>query len=227
MRTKTKQIDIEYPLVVQGTAKGDVTVNSVPRHTNVDGSEIENTNVIITEVAGEAAFNIDTFTTLSPSNLGNGDWWPSFISNVPRLNIHINGETYYAALVQNRHWGYVDYDFSRDGGSVGTINLAKSLPDNAAIINAYLRVITPLTSGTSTAQVGIGINTDDVSGIYSPTVITTDLDSVSWVAMIQDGTVANFSELTTDVRTLDFVISIEALTAGKIGLWYEYLTIPV
>lgn len=117
------------------------------------------------------------------------------------------------------------YDFAEHGGSIGSIGLGVTLPDNAIVVRSWYEVITTLTSATDAATVSIDIPVDDVGGI----VVAIAISDVSnpWDAGvhegIQDGTAANFTTKTTAARELSITVAVEDLTAGKFILFCEYL----
>lgn len=118
----------------------------------------------------------------------------------------------------------VTYDFATDVGTVGgtPLSLSRSLPNNAVVTRGYYEVITAFTSGGELAEISIGINTDDVNGLLAPTVVSSS-GTVGFHDLIQSGVVGNFSEKTTASRTIDFDVTEESLTAGKMVIFLEYI----
>lgn len=118
------------------------------------------------------------------------------------------------------------YDFSVDGGAISTIDLGVNLPDNAVVTRAFYYVETTLTSATDAATIALGYPTDDAAGLLAAVAISaaTDWDA-GWHECIQDGTAANFSEITTAARALSATIAVEAVTAGKFILFAEYVVV--
>lgn len=125
--------------------------------------------------------------------------------------------------------------FSATGGkALGTYTLntidKKSfrLPDNARITRAYYEVQTTFTSATDTATIAISIPTDDVAGIKAAIGISNVANP--WDAglheCIQTGTMATAAEKTTAAtRSVQVTLTMEALTAGKLALVIEYVTL--
>ena len=125
--------------------------------------------------------------------------------------------------------------FDATGGkATGTHNLttlagkAFTLPDNARVTRAYYEVQTTFTSSTDTATMSLGIPTDDAAGIKA--AISIDGSGDPWDAgiyeCIQTGTAATMSEKTTNrFRTIDLILTLEALTAGKFVLVLEYVVL--
>ena len=115
------------------------------------------------------------------------------------------------------------YDFSVDAGAQGTIALDDTFPDNSTIIRAYYEVLTALTSG-GLATVAFGVEIDDDAGLLAATAFDNAAFSVGYHAFLPDGTVANFTTKSIAIRDLIMVIAAADLTAGKIQIWYEYIT---
>lgn len=118
------------------------------------------------------------------------------------------------------------YDFDVSGGTAGTIAIpGTSLPKNAIVTNAWYDVITTLSSATDASQVSLGIASDDSDGLLAPIAI--NHASNPWDAgvhaAIQDGAVANFANKTGDARAIEIKIAGEALTAGKLNVFAEYV----
>lgn len=117
------------------------------------------------------------------------------------------------------------YDFAVDGGTVGDIGLGVTLPDNAIITRSWYSVLAGLTSADSTAEVSLSIPTDDVAGIAAATAISTTNWDAGNHEGIQDGAAANFSVQTTAARELTLTIGVQALTAGKLILFCDYVVL--
>lgn len=117
------------------------------------------------------------------------------------------------------------YDFSVDGGVIGDIVLGATLPDKSRVVKFWYEVITTLTSATDAATVAISIPTNDVAGLVAATAISAggNVWDAGLHAGIQDGAVANISEKCTAARALTMTIAQEALTAGKIVFFAEYV----
>jgi hypothetical protein len=112
--------------------------------------------------------------------------------------------------------------------TVATHNLDCTLPDNCVIVRAWYYVVTTFTSGSGSdaATLQLGVNTDDATGIVAAIAIS-DVSN-PWDAglheAVPDGTVANFTTQTTaQGRTIDLVIGVEALDAGEMNLFLEYV----
>jgi hypothetical protein len=130
------------------------------------------------------------------------------------------------ALTSGRHRVKLD---ATGGLAQATYLLGNDLPNNAMITRAYYTVTTTFTSGTDAATIGVGIETDDVAGCVAATAISAGTNS--WDAgnheCIQDGTAANFGELTAAAgRQIEIVVAGgEDLTAGVAHFFFEYVIV--
>lgn len=118
------------------------------------------------------------------------------------------------------------HDFATDGGLIGTVTLrGGSMPDNAVVDNAWYDVTTTYTSATDAATIGLGIITNDATGIQAAAAISAGGDI--WDAGLQDSDVdpqtsSTFTTKTTAERTLIMTVAVEDLTAGALVLHTEY-----
>lgn len=105
--------------------------------------------------------------------------------------------------------------------------VAETLPNNAVVVRAYYNTATTFTSATDAATISIGIPTDDAAGIKAAVAISdgTNPYDAGWFECIQDGTAAAFSNACTAERAITFTVAVEALTAGKLTLFCEYVII--
>jgi len=118
------------------------------------------------------------------------------------------------------------YDFDVDGGAVGDIRLGVTLPDNAIITRSWYTVLTSLASDDdSTATVALSIPDDDVAGIAAATALSENHYTAGHHDGLQTGTAATFSAQTTAARELTLTIGEQALTAGKLILFCEYVVL--
>jgi len=103
------------------------------------------------------------------------------------------------------------------------VDLGFRLPDNATIVRAWYEVVTTIASATTAATLGLGVATDDATGIKAAIVIS----DASWAAGYQDavpdGTAANFTTKSTAIRAIQATVAVEDITAGKVYLWIEYI----
>lgn len=114
------------------------------------------------------------------------------------------------------------YDFAEHGGAIGAINLGVFLPDNAVIRRAWYDVVTTFTSATDAATVALKAQT---AGDLKAAIAISDVSN-PWDAAIKDGvpvdTAATAIKLTAE-RELVLTVAVEALTAGKLVLYVEYV----
>lgn len=105
--------------------------------------------------------------------------------------------------------------------------VAETLPNNAIVKHAYYYVHTTFTSSTDAATISIGIPTDDAAGIKAAVAISdgTNPWDAGWHVGIQDDDIANASNACTAERAITFTVAVEALTAGKLILFLEYVII--
>lgn len=116
------------------------------------------------------------------------------------------------------------------GKAVGSYGLltpsgaAAILPSGAVVTKTYWRVVNSFTSGSSLAQIALGVPTDAVAGIKAALVISNAAFQVGTpnAAGIQDGAVANFMTKITADRQITAAVSVEALTAGKLVLVIDF-----
>jgi len=117
------------------------------------------------------------------------------------------------------------YDFATDGGAIGTVTLrGGALPDNAIIDRAWYEVTTTFTSATDAATIGLGVATDDATGIVAATAISGmgNIWDAGIQAAIDPSTVADFTTKTTAARDIIATVAVEDLTAGALVLHIEY-----
>ena len=112
------------------------------------------------------------------------------------------------------------------GKAIGSHGLGVTLPDNAIITRSWYEVITTFTSdATDAGTIALGLPVDDVAGIKAAVAISNGANpwDAGIVEGIQDGTAAAFSEKTTAARELTADVAVEALTAGVLVLFCEYV----
>lgn len=116
----------------------------------------------------------------------------------------------------------VTYDFDVDGGVQGDIEL-HTLPKNAVIIQAWYQIIEQFTS-LSTARVSLGVASDDVQGILPDAYHNSLIYQIGFYNAKPNGLASNFTTQTTDERAVIMKIQDADLTAGKMILWFNYIT---
>lgn len=109
----------------------------------------------------------------------------------------------------------VVYDFSQDGGAVGTVTFRRQLPAGAIVTRVFSDEITALTSGGSaTLQLKAG-STD----LVDATAFDTGFAGTESQALASS---AEAIKLSADSE-LQMEIATAALTAGKVRWFVEYL----
>jgi hypothetical protein len=114
------------------------------------------------------------------------------------------------------------YDFSKQGGVVGTISLKGpdgancALPTKAIVNDVLIDVLTAPTGATATIAVGTGQATNDIKAATAVASFTGLMDGVPV------GSAATSIKLTAD-RTPTMTIATANLTAGKFNVFIEYL----
>jgi hypothetical protein len=109
------------------------------------------------------------------------------------------------------------YDFAKDGGAVGDIELGPYLPVNAIITSGMIHVETAATSGGS-ATVALKVNTaEDVLAATAVGSLTLN----ALLDVVPVGTAATAIR-TTALKKLTMSIAVASLTAGKIRVILEY-----
>jgi len=120
------------------------------------------------------------------------------------------------------------YDFSKDGGQVGTVNLkdangaAVKLPVNALVLNSFSVVRTAVTSGGSAT---FAISLQSTGDLLAATAVASFSAAAKLQGIPDFGTLAD-SILTTVEITLTATIATAALTAGKVNVYVFYVLLP-
>lgn len=118
----------------------------------------------------------------------------------------------------------VTYDFSVSGGAIGTINLSAlnaKIPSGAILRQCGVNVLTTVTSGGS-ATLAFGMNSStDILAASAYTSFT----STAMIATNPTGATASWIKASAD-RRLTLTIGTAALTAGKLDVYCDYVSIP-
>lgn len=122
-------------------------------------------------------------------------------------------------------WFRADYNFASQGGAVGTIPLAgvAGIPANAAIISAYIDVITPVTSGGAATA---ALQVESAADVQAAVVVSGAPWSTAGVKLSSARTAATAPIKTTAARDVSLVIAVAALTAGVFRVYVEYIVVP-
>lgn len=104
------------------------------------------------------------------------------------------------------------------------------IPDNSRVWDGYYEVITTFSSaGADAGTIALSIATDDVAGLKAAIAISDGAnpwDAAAPAALIQVGTIAAISEKTTAARAIQAVVAGQVLTAGKMYIYIEVVTVP-
>lgn len=122
-----------------------------------------------------------------------------------------------------------EFDSTIDTGVTGFTDLRNAtLPANSRVTRVWYEVLETVTSATDASSIGISIPVDDINGLLAPITIndgTNPWDQGAHVG-IQNGLLTHISNKTTDARNVQLTIAGEALTAGKIVVFIEYMLLP-
>ena len=98
--------------------------------------------------------------------------------------------------------------------------VAVKLPDNAIIQDCLIDVVTAPTSATSSGKIALSSNA--VGDLKASAVAHTTFLADTRVACIPVGTAATAIKMSSEA-TLRLLVGSEALTAGKINVWVNYV----
>ena len=101
------------------------------------------------------------------------------------------------------------------------------LPNHSYVVRSWYEVITTFTSaGADAGTIALGYDTDGAAAVKAAIAISDGTNP--WDAGnhegIQVGTVAAFGAKTTDNRAVEATVAVDALLAGKLYLFIEYVT---
>jgi hypothetical protein len=112
------------------------------------------------------------------------------------------------------------YDFAVDGGAVGTITLrGQGVPSGATVLGGYVEVTTPLTSGGAATA---GVQAEAAGDLIAPAVVTGAPWSTAGRKSIIPAFTGATTVRTTAARTVQMVVAVAALTAGKFDVVLLY-----
>lgn len=112
------------------------------------------------------------------------------------------------------------YDFAVDGGTVGTIALrGDTVPSGAIVVNALIRVITPVTSGGAGT---LAIQVESAADVQAAAAVSGAPWSTAGAKRGSALTATTAGVITTANRTPSAVIATAALTAGKFVVYTYY-----
>lgn len=104
------------------------------------------------------------------------------------------------------------YDFSVDGGAVGAVDLDVTIPAGAIVTRVWTDELTNVTSGGA-AEVAIEVGAQ----VIVAAAVASGLSGA------QAQTVASGPVKITTAANLELVISVAALTAGKVRVFCEFI----
>ena len=119
-----------------------------------------------------------------------------------------------AGVATNKNYK-VSYDFSVQGGAIGSISLPVSIPSGVVILDGLLNVITPLTGSGATAAIQI----EGANDVISAAAISGAPWSSSGLKDVVPAGTAATAIKTTTTRVVTLVVGTHALTAGKFDLY--------
>lgn len=112
------------------------------------------------------------------------------------------------------------YSFAVDGGAVGDITLrGDSIPSGAAVLDAYIKVTTALTSGGSAT---VAVKVEGAADINAADAISGAPWSTTGVKRA-DFTATTAPVVTTAARSIVATVGTAALTAGVFTVVVEYI----
>ncbi len=120
-----------------------------------------------------------------------------------------------------------EFDPSATAGlrTIAKHGLGVYLPDNAIITRTWYENLTTFTSATDAATIALGADTDAEAGIKAAVAISNGANAwdAGIVEGIQTGVASNFMTKLTAQRELCATVAVEALTAGKLRMYCEYV----
>ena len=214
-----------------GTLISDkILMNGVALAVNANGDLSWNSHEISKAAGTIQADSLVTSGGGAATKTGNGSFVFSSTNGTTTINAS-NGTNSLYLPTSGQLIGVLrgEFDFSVDGGTTGNKSLRNAtLPIEARVTRAWYEVLTTLSSASDASSIAISIPTDDASGILASIAINDS--SNPWDAgihsCIQSGSTSLISEKTAAARTLQLNITGEALTAGKIVLFAEYVVLP-
>jgi hypothetical protein len=131
-------------------------------------------------------------------------------------------------------WGLIKFGVT--GHAIGTHDVVDPItlqdievPDGAIINFGYAVVKTTFTSATDAATIALGTATDSAAGLKAAIAISNGANpwDAGKTALIPVGTAATVLGPTTAARKIQYVVAVEALTAGEMEIFLEYVVDPI
>jgi hypothetical protein len=124
-----------------------------------------------------------------------------------------------SGLVENKRVAYFEYDFDRDGGGVGDIEVGGDvIPSGAIIHDGIIHVKAAVTSGGSATVAIKALTSEDIKAATGKS--TYSLNAI--LPTVPVGDAATAIRVTSNITELTFTVADAALTAGKICVALEY-----
>ncbi len=105
---------------------------------------------------------------------------------------------------------------------------AITLPKGAVILDGIAFVKTTFTSATDAGTIALGVETDSAAGLKAAIAISNGANpwDAGKTALIPVGTAATALTALTADRKLQYTVAVEALTAGKMVVYVQYIVDP-
>jgi hypothetical protein len=105
--------------------------------------------------------------------------------------------------------------------TVAAHGLGVYLPAKAIITKVFIQIVSGFTSAASTAT--IALSAEAANDLFSALAVSdTKLSTGPFTAGVPDGTVTNTKQ-TTVVREITATVAVQALTAGKMNIFIDYM----
>lgn len=122
-------------------------------------------------------------------------------------------------LKNSVHVAYAEYDFAKDGGAVGDINLrGAKLPEGAIVIRTTIHSITAIVSGGATT---IALKLQTAADMLAATA-KASFSANALLDGVQVDTAATMIRCTA-ARTPVATVAVAAITAGKFVVAMQYI----
>lgn len=120
--------------------------------------------------------------------------------------------------------GVAKCTFDATGGkAIGAHGLGLTIPKNSYVRKAFYKVVTTFTSGTDAATIALKVaSANDVVSAVAISDGSNPWDSAGLVATIPTDALSNEISVTADSE-VTATVAAEALTAGKLVLWVEWV----
>ena len=220
MRTAAGDVTMQLPTTAAGSLdKGCTFVNDNENGFHMHVYTGASSNIRFKD---DVTGNADTITLMDPGTaitvrdyegVTNGTWVVTSHSG-GRINMDIKNDT----RIQEHAFRY---SFATHGGSVGAIDIGW-IENDATVVDGWIWVDQNFASLTSIATLELGVETDDIAGLVSSTIVTDAQWDSGFRAIIPDLTFANRTTQATAMRKIQLTVSVEDLTAGAMTVYLKY-----